>query len=348
MTPAPPQFPERVRDSLRNSSDFLSPVNALVFAVVTILDIATPTMEKSASRLIALIAAGMVAILLYRLNAARLDAAAAPGLSFGRAFFRRKANKILLLVVPFVVGIAWAGLAHAYPRGVFVAAVPATEAIQDAVLSIRKDVGDVKTSVVAINNSLNPTDARGRLAKMHYGFDDESKARAIEACDLDALRLYVEAHESLPAAVPVFGTRGGSVLEKPIAALNSKLPDTLRLLAAQGMRFDARYPLTFTQSQSAAIPQFAELVQTVPVPLQLGFLPSYVHANPLAIAVWFNNAETVKTLVELGADPNVGVDAMLPELRNGQIVGGQNVRQVSSAAKEAKRLNRSALFAKTP
>ena len=348
MTTEAPLFPERVRGSLRGSSDFLSPVNAIVFAVVTLLDIATPSMDKGASRLIALIAAGMVAVLLYRLNAARLDAAVVPGMQFWRAFLGRRANKFLLVIVPFVAAMAWAGLVHAYPRGVFVAAVPATEAVQDAIFTVQRDVGEVKTDVAAINKSLNPTDARGRLIKMQYAFDDESKARAIEACDLDALELYVEAHESLPTAVPVFGTRGGSVFEKPIAARNPKLPDTLRLLAAQGMHFDARYPLTFTQSQSAAIPQFAGLVQMVPAPLRLGFLPSYVHANPLAVAVWFNNAEAAKTLLELRADPNVGVDAVLPEVRNGQVVGGQTVRQVSSATKEAKRLNRSTLLAQIP
>ena len=346
------RIPDRVRDSLRPSADFLSPVNAVVFAVITVLDIATPAMEKGASRLIALVAALMIAVVLYRINSARLAAQSAGAPSAWQVFLAGRGNKLSLALIPFAIGMAWIGAAHAYPRGAVAGLVPGGSAIQNAIFGIQKDVGEIKADVYgmksdvsSISKSLNPTDARGRLKGLQYGLDDESKARAIETCDLDALNLFVDAKEAFPEAVPVFGTRGGSVLEKPIAAANPRLSEVLRLLAKQGMKFDNAYPLTFTQAQSAAIPEFQGLVKQVPAPLRLGFMPALVRANPLTVAIWFGNAEAARELVRLGADVNSAVEASLPILRGGQITGGPSPQPVSTAAREAKRLHREALLA---
>lgn len=351
MTTTEAAVPNPVRDSLKPSADFLSPVNAVMFAIITILDIATPAMEKGASRLIALVAAVMAAVVLYRIHSARLAAKSSGAPSVWRVFLAGRGNKLALALVPFAIGMAWIGAAHAYPRGAVAGLVPGGDAISNAIFGIQRDVAEIKTGVLgmkvdvsSISKSLNPTDARGRLKGLQYGLDDESKARAIETCDLDALNLFVDAKEAFPEAVPVFGTRGGSVLEKPIAARNPRLPEVLRLLAKQGMKFDTAYPLTFTQAQSAAIPEFQGLVKQVPAPLRLGFMPPVVRANPLTVAIWFGNAEAARELIKLGANPNAGVEASLPILRAGQIVGGPSVQPVSTASREAKRLHREALL----
>ncbi|NYE61650.1 putative caspase-like protein [Duganella sp. 1224] len=201
------------------------------------------------------------------------------------------------------------------------------------------DLKQVKEDVGAIRAALTPADARGKLKAMGYGFDEESKARALESCDLDALRLYREAGEQLPLATPVLGQRGGSNLEMPIMNHNPRLPQVLDLLAEQHADFDRRYMLTFTQAQTGEIPGFDQLVARVAPDLRFMVQPNLVKANALTLAIWANNQAAMRKLQALGARTDVGVEALVPELRNGQPTGRLTAMPISSARDEAARLN---------
>ncbi|WP_166455364.1 hypothetical protein, partial [Duganella alba] len=207
-------------------------------------------------------------------------------------------------------------------------------------VSMVGDLRQVKEDVGAIRAALTPADARGKLKSLGYGFDEESKAKAIESCDLDALRLYREAGELLPLATPVLGQRGGSNLELPIMNRNPRLPQVLDLLAEQHADFDRRYMLTFTQAQTGEIPRFDQLVAKAPADLRFAVQPNLVKANVLTLAIWAGNQQAMRKLQALGARTDVGVEALVPEVINGVPSGRMTSMPLSSAREEAARLQR--------
>jgi len=183
-------------------------------------------------------------------------------------------------------------------------------------------------------------DARRELMQRGYAMDDAAMARAIETCDLVALALYRRAGVVLPFATPVFGSRGGSNLERPIMAGTAGLAPMLDLLAPSAADLDRRYMLTFTQAQTGEIPRFGELLDNVPPAWRPFVQPSIVKANALALAVWSGNDAAIAKLLALGADPDVGVDVLAPALRDGMPTGQLTSVQIASARSEARRLGR--------
>lgn len=346
---------ETLDNSLQLVTRYVSPFNAVTVMVLAALDLFEPSLSKTTSKAIGLVAGVLVILLLYRFYAARARTAVlGPQATVMSVFLRDRANIMAICLIPIAFFLFWYNAAHAgstisngqESNGAIADNVPGIRAMQASLLGIQNDVSGIKSDVSAIRIALTPTDARGKLKVLGYGLDDESKAKAIEACDIDALQLYVAAKEPLPLATPAMMSRGGSNIEKPLRAKNPKLPEVLEILAAQPVDFNQRYMLTFTQAQTGEIPQFNELVASLKPALRLGLSPPVVKANALAIAVWSDNQPAIDKLLALGAAADVGVDALLPETKNGLMTGQVVTKQIASAASEARRLGRAPLAAK--
>ena len=351
--PFPPQ-----PHALKLSTDFISPINTLLVVSLTIVDLATPAIDRHAARIFSIVlAVGLLAIL-WALSRAYQKRPADTGTGWVvRQLVSSKAAWISAVLIVAGVGVMFWKDAHAATPnpGAAASAVPSLQNLQAAVLGIREDTTAIRGDTTAIRSDTSsmrgdlqsirevvaPADARGRLRTLGYGLDDESKARAIETCDLPALQLYVAAGEKFPIAVPVFGVRGGSVLEKPLISGDPRLPEVLELLAAQGMKFDQPYMLTFTQANTAQIPKLDQLNKKVASRSPLGISPSIVSANALTLSIWFDNRPAAAKLLSLGANPAVGVTELLPKTDSrGNIVGGLAPVPIASAESEAKRLGR--------
>ena len=337
VEPAVPRQPT----TLKLSTDWISPVNAVVVAGLALLDLIAPDLDKWTARLLSLLLGAFALFLLWRVGKAlAAKPAGTPASAVWRGLLRRRSIWLAGLVLVSGAGLLLARGSQAQAgTSVLASHVPGADKLQALLIGLRDDTQAIRGDTKAIREALAPSDARGRLRTLGYGLDDESKARAIESCDLAALRLYIAAAEPLPLAVAAFGTRGGSVLEKPLLARNERLPEVLELLAGQGMKFDQTFLLTFTQAQTAQIPRFNELVKKVPAPLRLGVLPATAKANALTLAIWFDNGAAARKLVSLGSRTDVGVELLLPQTdRRGAIVGGLVATPIASAADEARRL----------
>lgn len=334
--------------SLEFITRYVSPFNAITVFVLTCLDLFGPTLAKGASKALGIVLAALIIMILYRIySASRLKSETGTSVSTAGMFFRDRTNIMAIGLIPVAIFFFWYNVAHAgaasdgsISNGAISDNVPGVRHIQVSLLGIQNDVTSIKENVVGINLALDPTDVRGKLKVLGYGLDDESKAKAIEACDLEALQLYVAANETLPLATPVMMSRGGSNIEKPIMAKNPRLPKVLDILAAQGVDFNQRYMLTFTQAQTGEIPEFQKLVASVKPTERIGLSPSIIKANALTLTVWSKNEAAYKKLLDLGVSVNVGVDAQLPEIKNGLMTGQMVAKQIASAQSEVLRLTK--------
>jgi hypothetical protein len=328
-----------LREALKLSSDYIGPVNSAVVLSLTALDLLTPSLDKWTAKFFAVIFGLLIVLVLYRLYHCE-QRRLAQGIQkpLLTLFFGSKGNTIAVFLIPAVALFFWHNVAHAETRGVIADAIPSLQSIQSLLLGVQGDVSDMKSDMKTIKAALNPTDARGKLKALGYGLDDESKAKAIESCDLEALELYVQAGEQLPLATPIFGQRAGSNLEKPLMSNNPKVVQVIQLLAQQHARFDQPFPLTFAQLQTGQIPRFGELGRDL-LPLQKStFSASYVRATPLVVALWAKNDAAVKALLAAGAKDDVGIEAQVPEIKSGLPTGQLIVRNLSTARAEANRL----------
>lgn len=323
---------DSTRAGLKHIGDFVSPVNAAFFFAVTVFDLLTPALRSNGPKLQAACAAAALVTLVLGLNSAYQEKLRSGDSRSTLACFLSSRRRLLACLAALAcllfAGVSWARQ-DGKERGTLATAFPPLTALQDAVLRLdertqrtQRTAEDILQDTQAIRQAVVPTDPRARLKTLGLGLDAESKARAIEGCDLDALALYAELREPLPLSAPALGQRGGSVLERPILERNPRLPEVLRLLAQQGLSFDQPYALTFTQAQTARIPDFDWLAGRLRHPQQrLGFQPALVQANALALALWFDNEAAVRTLRELGARTDTGVEALLPEIRGGMVTG---------------------------
>ena len=311
--PAAADDKSTLRSVLQMSSDWISPVNATVAGSTVVLDLFAPLFGHTVGRLAAI--AGGACVLEQRRK--RMQPISSPGAFYGRC------RKLWFVTVACLGGLGMASgtISHAdQPNpSALGSAFPQIAQIQQTLASLDSKVGvlsdqtkAIQDNTAAIRDAVAPQDARGKLSRLGYGIDDESKARAVESCDVDALTLYAALHETMPLALPIFGKRGGSTLEAPILSKNPHFAEALNVLSSQP-QFDKRavstpYLLTFTQAQTTTIPAFDGLlakarqhgVQTT------GLLAPMVKASPLAVAVWFgNNAGRSSPLEVVSAGPRV-------------------------------------------
>ncbi|KVG66121.1 hypothetical protein WS80_09070 [Burkholderia pseudomultivorans] len=264
-------------------------------------------------------------------------------------------SRTLWLAMTCCIGgfaLAFATFSHADAPNpsVIGSAVPVIGQLQQslAVLHAKVDVvaqrtSDIQDDTQAIRRAIDPQDDRGRLTRLGYGLDDESKARAIEACDIEPVTIYVRLHETMPLTLPVFGKRGGSTLEAPILAKNERFAAMLKILSAvPGLdkgAFSAPFMLTFTQAQTRSIPSLDGLfakarrqgLQTA------GLLPSMVRASPLVVAIWSGNADAATALLNAGANADApAIEVTVPVMDH----GSPTLKSVpiSTGQQEARRL----------
>lgn len=225
MTSSQPEANEAAR-SLKYISEYVAPFNAAILLAMTVIDLATPQLRGSSSRWLALVMALAIIALAFRLrHVARMRAANADPRSVLAIFVGDRRHWWAIAAV--VTGVFLLG-AHltaqaSTPRGLLADTVPGLDGLQEGLAKLLQRTEAIKEDTAVIKAAVSPADPRGQLRVMGYGLDVESKARAIEACDLAAVLLYIEIGERLPLAVPVFGVRGGSVLERPILEANTRL-----------------------------------------------------------------------------------------------------------------------------
>lgn len=352
-TPSVQAGDSAMRAAFRLSSDWVSPVNAMVTASTVALDLLAPALGRTAGRLSAVL--GAVCLLLLLLGVSRLEQQRRLRRPMqARLMFYTRSRRLWFMVTLCTAGaaLAFATFSHAdatNPSAIG-SAIPAIGTLQQSLLELHGKVDalamtqrDVQNDTQAIRSAVVPQDDRGRLLHLGYGLDDASKARAIESCDAEAVALYTRLNEAMPLALPEFGKRGGSTLEAPIMAKNAHFADVLKLLAAQPA-FDRRglstpYMLTFAQAQTAAIPAFDDLlaeatrrgVQTA------GLIPPLVKASPLAVAIWADNAAAVKALLDAGADADAPAVAATVAWNDHGSVRTRTVT-IATAREEARRL----------
>lgn len=342
-----------IRRALRLSSDWVSPVNATVFTSTLVLDLLAPLFGRATSRLAAV--AGAACILVLLITVIRLERRRNEQRPIrSRLDFYARSRKLWLAMTCCMGGfaLAFATFSHADAPNpsVIGSAVPAIGQLQQSIAALHAKVdvvaqrtSDIQDDTQAIRRAVDPQDDRGRLTHLGYGQDDESKARAIEACDVDAVTLYMQLHEVMPLALPVFGKRGGSTLEAPILAKNARFAAMLKILSADAQLDKAAlstpFMLTFTQAQTRSIPSLEGLIakarrqglQTV------GLLPSMVKASPLVVAIWSGNADAVTALLNAGANADApAIEVTVPVMDH----GNPTLKSVpiSTAREEARRL----------
>jgi len=342
-----------IRSALRLWSDWGSPVNATVFTSTLVLDLLAPMFGRATSRLAAVAGAACILVLLItviRLERWRNEQRPIPS----SLDFYARSRKLWLAMTCCMGGfaLAFATFSHADAPNpsVIGSAVPAIGQLQQSLAALHAKVdvvaqrtSDIQDDTQAIRHAVDPQDDRGRLTRLGYGLDDESKARAIEACDIDAVTLYMQLHEAMPLALPVFGKRGGSTLEAPILAKNERFAAMLNILSADPQldkaALSAPFMLTFTQAQTRSIPSLDGLIararrqglQTV------GLLPSMVKASPLVVAIWSGNADAATALLNAGANadgPAIEVTVPVMDHGNPTLKGVP----ISTAREEARRL----------
>jgi hypothetical protein len=220
--------------------------------------------------------AGAACILLLLVTVIRLERRRTEGQPIrNRLDFYARSRKLWLAMMCSVGGfaLAFATFSHAdapNPSAIG-SAIPAIGALQESLAALHGKIdvigqrtSDIQEDTQAIRRAVDPQDDRGRLARLGYGIDEESKARAIEACDIDAIRLFTHLNESMPLALPILGKRGGSTLEAPILAKNEHFETALKILSSQPQfdksRLSAPLMLTFTQAQTRSIPLFEGLL----------------------------------------------------------------------------------------
>jgi hypothetical protein len=348
-----PSGDSTVRSALRLSSDWVSPINATVFTSTLILDLLAPLFGRATSRLAAV--AGAACILLLLITMIRLERRRTEQQPIrSRLDFYARSRKLWLATTCCMGGfaLAFATFSHAdapNPSAIG-SAVPAIGQLQQSLAALHAKVdvvaqrtSDIQDDTQAIRRAVDPQDDRGRLTRLGYGLDDESKARAIEACDIDATTLYAHLNETIPLALPVFGKRGGSTLEAPILAKNEHFAEMLRILS-DDPKFDkaalsTAFPLTFTQAQTRSIPAMDGLLakarrrglRTV------GLLPSMVKASPLIVAIWSGNADAATALLNAGANADApAIEVIVPVMDHGN-PALKNV-SISTAREEAQRM----------
>lgn len=314
---------------LRLVSDFVSPMNALVFSFTTIIDLFTPSQPQWSMRITA--AALALIVLLFLIHAvSRYQAQSAGGvLEKGIGMLRDKSILMSVLTSAFVGLLLVGKLAHA--EGAIAGQFPVAKDFQQQILGMKADVSAIKQDVALVREALVPSDARGQLERLGYHLDDESKARAIESCDLKALQLYIGLKEKLPSQAFIMGVPAWSVLEKPIISNNERLPEMLDMLVAYGMKFDELYQMNFVNSKPELIPGFADFKAKLPADKKFHFYPQNFRANALTMAIWFKNATAANRLLKLGTRTDKGLEIVVDNQTNERIA-------LASASDEARRL----------
>lgn len=331
--------------SLKYITDYIGPFNAAILLAMTLIDLATPQLQGSTARWFALAMALAVIALAFRLrHLARQREARGDGRSLAVLFFSDRRHWLAIAAVLLgltLLGVHLSATARS-TRGLLATAVPGVAGVQDTLARLLARTQAIEADTAAIRAAVAPTDPRGRLQTMGYGIDTASKARALEACDLDAVQLYLTLGEALPLSAPVMGQRAGSVLEKPLLDNAPRLPALITLLAARGERFDQMQPLTFTQAMTQQIPYFEALRARVKNPVQRPALqPAVTQATPLVVALWFGHEAAARALVAAGASPTApGVGALLPAVAGGVPTGGFTVVPLATAAEVAAQLGR--------
>lgn len=331
-----------IKDAMKGTAEWVSPVNALILASVTIIDICAPALHGQYAKILAVAMALTVIAIAYRFLLIKRTAQPLTAGTLMRAFIRNKINVGLIVAVVCLAAFFTANLAWAKSdEGAIAGVVPSLKTVQASLFRLEGSVARIDSKTDALLLAVAPTDAAGRLNVKHYGLDNESKARAIESCDVEAVQLYLALGEHLPLASPIFGVRAGSNLERPIMEKNPRLPAILDLLNTQHGDLNSRTLLTFVANQSGAIPQFEQLAANArrrnkaigPV-----FMQAHVRVTPLVVAIWASNTEAMSKLLALGARTDVGVDASVVGMsQDGKGVVTREV-QIASAAEEAKRL----------
>jgi len=333
-----------LKDAMKGTAEWVSPVNALVLAAVTLLDICAPAFHGRYVKVLALMMAVAVIAIALRLNASRRELdieARSPGRVL-RRFLTNRFNLGLLVAMAgtaafFTANVAWAEADEGAVAGV----VPSLKTLQMSLFKLDHAVVRLDAKTDRVLDAVAPTDPAGKLNLRHYGMDNESKARAIESCDVDAVKQYLALGEMLPLATPVFGQRAGSNLERPIMEKNPRLPVILDLLSTQHGDLNSRTLLTFVAAQTGEIPQFDALASHARHKNRaIGpmFMPSNVRVTLLVLAIWASNTQAIDKLLALGADPAVGIDAQIIAFSTDGRSVQQNLVQIQSAAQEAKRL----------
>lgn len=340
-----------IQSTLKKTADWIAPVNGLILLGVTVTDLTAPALDKWAARFLAVLIALCIFVIWHRFVATKRKVGGQDVrlIQIAVSFLRDTRNICTIVLLIGAVFFFVSNLSYAKDRGLLAHAAPALIQLQDRLFGLEAGVKSIKSDTEAIRKAVAPSDPVGQLRLKGYGIDDESKAKAIEACDIDALKLYSAIGQTLPLATPVFGSRAGSNLERPIMTKNPRLPDVLQILADQGADLNQRFPVTFTQNQTGQIPDFDSLAAYVrrqyPVAGSV-FFQNSVHANALALAIWADNRQAATILVRIGVNANEGIDVQLPFVEGAGTQARVHLKLVklSSAKQEAARLNRSQLL----
>lgn len=333
--------------SLKYITDYIGPFNAAILLGMTLVDLTTPQLQGGTARWLALAIAMAVLALAFRLRQlARARQRQGDTRPLAALFFRDRRHWLAIAAIGLGLVLLGSHLSASatHGRGLLASSVPGLAGVQDGLTRLLQRTEAIQADTAVIRAAVAPDDPRGRLRTLGYGLDAESKARALEACDLVAVQHYLALGEPLPLTAPVMGQRGGSSLERPLLEQHPRLPALIALLAAHGQRFDEPQPLTFTQAMTRQIPDFEALRRRLKDPVQRPALqPAVTQATPLVLALWFGHEAAARALVAAGASTTApGVVAQLPAVARGLPTGGFTPVPLATASEVAAQLQRGA------
>ena len=330
---------------LKNLSERFGWVSGLFTLAAIVVDLLAPDLQQGVNKWLCAFLVALVVAVVWRVHDLRKSSPEHQ--SDVKLLLGDRAFKWVLAGVVFCTLLLVARSLHADSKESLVAKVPGASVVQEMMLArlgsidnqltdinrnteqTNSKLGEISQSAAQTNSKLDdvsqntsqtnatlnvivekltPQTARAKLKELGYGLDGESKARVIEAADLEALALYEQAGETMSLdSGQSFGGRIGSRLELPIVEKSRRAPELIAMLGRMGVNLNQPHQMTYFSSMTRPIPHFDALRKRIktkhPIPIQ----PHDIYANALAIALWVSNEEAVRALVKAGADVNQGV-----------------------------------------
>ena len=172
--------------TLVGALDFLAPRLSLAPVIIYSM-----TACLSLLMLLAAVAPGFVGRLISTVGGAG-------GLGGSTPLWRRPAWQVAFAILMAVSIIGFSSVAKASQGGLIASQFPAARSLQDSLLSLRRDVGDISRGVESANGKLDilvngSKDPKKDLVSSGYSYDDGGLQRAIRQGDRRAVGLFVVA-----------------------------------------------------------------------------------------------------------------------------------------------------------
>lgn len=180
-------------DSFKFVSDYISPINTLIFTSTILVDLCAPKIPVP-KILIVLIAVSLL-VLLCRIRSIYKNKTAANYRSLMSPLIRDKgiwAGTVLLI---FTAGTLISNMSYAQGKGVLAETIPSIASLQASLFSINTKLDNVSSDLKDIKRALSPEDIRGQLKIMGYGLNESSVETAIAGANFDAIQLYIAAQK---------------------------------------------------------------------------------------------------------------------------------------------------------